>query len=251
MKEDNMTEKQGNDVHAGLGIGLVFIAAGLLLLIGNLGEGWSWGITFAQYWPSLLILVGIVKILHKRDFHHLFFGGVLVVVGSLFQLNNLGVISFWFGDLWPLAIIIVGLFIIMGSFRSPGQRWSHHGGVWCCGPIAGTEDVIGDRIELSRVFDGKEYSVTSKQFKGGKIDGVFGGIEIDFREAEIEGDSAKLEVSSVFGSIELRAPTRWRVHVNGTPVMGSIENKTAAMENAAKKLIIDASAVFGSVEIKN
>lgn len=247
-----MSEKQRQCVSSGMGMGLVFVAAGLLLLLGNLGTGLD--ITFAKYWPSLIILVGVVKILHRRDFNHLFWGGMLVVVGTLFQLNNLDVISFWFGDLWPLAIIFVGMFIIVGSFRGPrhwcrGEKTTES--TWHCGMGSGPSRISDDYIKLSRTFDGSKYEISSKHFKGGKIDDVMGGIEVDFRDAEIQGNSAELEVSSVLGSVEMRVPTRWQVVVSGTPVLGSIEDRTTTIDGAEKKLVIKASAVLGSVEIRN
>jgi len=50
----------------------------------------------------------------------LFWGGVLVLAGILFLLNTMGVLSFsvW-GVLWPLFLIIAGVFILLG-FNS---RW--------------------------------------------------------------------------------------------------------------------------------
>ena len=96
----------------------------------------------------------------------------------------------------------------------------------------------------------------STDFQGGKLESVFGSIDLNLRRAQISSPerSATLEVNAVFGSIELRVPETWRVVAHAAGVFGSVEDKTLANKTASfdgPTLFITGSAVFGSVEIKD
>jgi predicted membrane protein len=234
-------------------IGLVVIAVGALLLLDRLNIGVD--IQLRDYWPALIILIGIVKLLQPGRSRQVFWGLVLVGVGGLFQLNNLGVIDFWFDDLWPIAIIIAGIAII--RFSAGRHRFvvikNHVKGDNgpCCGGFTKNHSVNDDHVNISVTFGGGEYKITSKEFKGGDVNATLGGVEVDFRDAEISGDSAALNISAVLGSVELQVPSHWQVTVQGDPFMGAIENKTTSPKEASKKLTIRGSAVMGSIEVKN
>jgi len=53
----------------------------------------------------------------------MFFGIILVVIGALLLLNNMGIIygSFW-NYLWPVVIVAVGLRMIVGEKKGSGQK---------------------------------------------------------------------------------------------------------------------------------
>ncbi len=94
---------------------VLFILAGVLLLLNNLnylGEsGWD---MIWRLWPVLLIVAGIDSIYQR---HH-FVGPVVIIgIGCLVLLNNLGYLSLsWqiFISLWPVLLIAIGLDIIIG-----------------------------------------------------------------------------------------------------------------------------------------
>lgn len=46
------------------------------------------------------------------------FGLILVVLGILLILSNVDWINIDFGDIWPLALVFVGLFIILREFET-------------------------------------------------------------------------------------------------------------------------------------
>jgi hypothetical protein len=255
-----MTERQRVSIRSGLIVGLLVLAVGILLLLERLDLGI--GVSLKVYWPALLIIVGIVKVFQDRDFFHLIMGVVLVVVGALFQANNLGIINFWFGDLWPLAIILAGVLIIRGSFMRPrmfspdgsccagdafenakGKRFHHHG--------IFEKSMDSDVLQVSTVFGGGDYKISSTKFKGGSASCVFGSIDLDLRDAEMEGDSIVLDFSVMFGAIEMRVPGHWQITMHGTPFLASMENKTVVPKEKVKKVVINGSALFGAIEVKN
>jgi len=104
------------------------------------------------------------------------------------------------------------------------------------------------------VFMGFNRRITSQHFRYGKVSAVFGGFNLDFRGAEMEGDQAVLQIEAVFGGGEIRIPSTWRVSVTAHEVAGAIVDETYAHPGAAapaKVLIIHGTTVFGGVVIKN
>ena len=72
---------------AGLLAGAIVIAIGTLLLLENLGLlfiGDIW-----RFWPVILIGVGVARIFESRSSSANVFGATVVLIGSLFLLNNL------------------------------------------------------------------------------------------------------------------------------------------------------------------
>lgn len=98
------------------------IGGGLLLLVGalfvlqNLGvlsAGW-----IGDYWPLVLVWLGLSRLLAPGDGSRLLPGTILLLLGVLFQLDRLELVGFSFGDLWPGILIAAGLALIAGSLRA-------------------------------------------------------------------------------------------------------------------------------------
>ncbi len=86
---------------------------------------------------------------------------------------------------------------------------------------------------------------------------VFGGVEVDFRTADIEGEEAIVYVEAIFGGIELKVPERWKVVFQGQSIFGGYSDETRppladALGTAPRKtLILRGKAVFGGINVKN
>jgi len=122
------------------------------------------------------------------------------------------------------------------------------------------EETYNDPNWLSAVavFSGCERRFTGKQFQGGKAVSIFGGIELDFRDADMDEGEAVLEVNCVFGGVEIRVPPNWTVHARSLPVFGGFEDKSGrkgvvdpTQEPTKKTLVVTGVVVFGGVEISN
>src|SRR5262249_58445832 len=106
------------------------------------------------------------------------------------------------------------------------------------------------------VFSGIEKRITGKNFSGGKMVAIFGGIEIDLWQAEMEGDEAVLQIDAIFGGVEIRVPDTWLVSSHGQGVFGGYNDSTrlrpAADPNQPRKtLVLRGAAIFGGGEIPN
>ena len=82
---------------------------------------------------------------------------------------------------------------------------------------------------------------------------ILGGFKIDLRGAAIAGDSATIEIFTIWGGVDLRVPEDWSVAVHGTPILGMFTNSTRAPagQTPAKTLVVRGTAIMGGVEVKN
>jgi hypothetical protein len=109
-------------------------------------------------------------------------------------------------------------------------------------------------LRIGAYFAGAEETVRSRAFRGGRVDVAFGGAKIDLRGAGLATEGARLQLSAVFGGIDVLVPTDWAVVVNARPILGGIENKTtpiAPTGASGPALHIDATASFAGITVKN
>ena len=236
------------DFRWGLVWGAIIVFIGVALLLDHLGI--SAFDRIYLFWPMILVVFGIMNILtgNKRGA-----GIVLIAAGAILQLNKLGYVHLTFAALWPLAIIGVGLLVMWGSLETRGFLQGKT-------PAATTSEGGGElqnTLHAVAIFGGSERTITSRSFRGGKATAVFGGLEFDFRDADIDGVEAVVEINCLFGGVELRVPESWHVHSRSFPVFGGYSDKTRGErrpdETDAKKktLIITGLVLFGGIEIKN
>jgi len=251
-----MKEKGKKQFSVGFVIGLLVMIAGTLLLLGTFGYPLHFRIE--DYWPVLLIVIGLAKIIQPRHGRQIFWGFILLLIGVLFQLRNLDMLYFRFHDLWPFLLILIGYHIARGSvWRSSRHR---HGSV-ACGTGESTQDncchsekqemVDRDTIHVSAVLGGGRYAYLSKKLKGGDINVTMGGCSLDLRNADMEGSEMTLEARTFMGGIELKVPVEWEVIISESPVLGGIENKTNPVATPAKRLIVKGTGFMGGIEVKN
>jgi hypothetical protein len=197
-----------------------------------------------RFWPMLLIVAGATNLTEggKR-----IWGGLLLAAGILFQLDALGLLRFRWADLWPLAIIAAGAMMIWRSVDARRNRDA----------FGGQAAAIGG-MNATAIFGGVERRVSSRDFKRGSISAIFGGAEIDFHDADIDGPEGMLEVNAIFGGAEIRVPDTWRVEFRGQTLFGGYSDTTrqsvSGDPNASsvrKTLIITGTTLFGGVEVKN
>jgi len=103
---------------------------------------------------------------------------------------------------------------------------------------------------------GGELDYTSRNLRGGDVVAVWGGYKIDFRDADMEGESMELNLRCIMGGVEIIVPSNWEVEKRGAVcIMGGFSNKTRCLadelELPRKKLIIKGLALMGGGEVKN
>jgi len=252
------------DFHWGLAWGCVLVLVGVALLLDHMGIAPFEHLI--RFWPQLLVLFGVMNITTRSGRG---FGFILILFGILLQLHTLGIIQLTSRDFWPLVIIAFGVLLIWSSvntwafgprsprIKKPKIDWTKPGAAEAFRQQL--EETYKDPNWLSAVavFSGCERRYNGQQLQGGKVVSIFGGVELDFRDADME-DEAVLEVNCIFGSVEMRIPENWTVHSRSLPVFGGFEDKSgrqrASDPTAAPKkktLVITGIVVFGAVEISN
>ncbi len=218
--------------------GLLIIVIGALFLLGNLGRV-DVGDLIADYWPLILIAIGLWHLM-AHNFRQLGTGLILIVIGCIFLLikwDILGV-SFW-KVFWPALIIAVGLWILL----KPRFR----------GFEGKVPEIKEDDLDAFVIFAGINRRLESKEFRGGKATALFGGIELDFTSAKLAGNQATVDLTAMFGGIDIRVPRNWKVVVDSHAILGGVDDKhrTESEEQIEATLFIKATAIFGGIDIKN
>lgn len=215
--------------------GILLVAFGGGLLLDRAGV-LDFGSLIATWWPLILIVIAAIQIIFRTA--PLIGSLILLAVGLVFQAITLNLLpsNIW-SYLWPLALVAIGVWLVLA------RGWS------------GTSQVRDeDQLSSLVAFGGANPRVVSEQFEGGSVTTVFGGSEIDLRDAQIAAGGASLDVTALFGGVEIIVPADWRVQLSGLPLFGGWDNKTkfAGEKGADGPLLkINCFAAFAGVEVHN
>jgi predicted membrane protein len=231
--------------------GVILVAIGSIFLLREMGTPIPHWILS---WKMLLIVIGIY-VGFKHNFEKI--GWIIpVLIGTAFLIQD------FFPDFrithmfWPIMIIVIGIIMIFKPRRKyqhweKYQKWNKHQH-WRDSYSNYESDE--DHIEANAIFGSVKKNIVSKNFKGGEVNAVFGGCEINLMQAEIQG-KVILEMNQVFGGTKLIVPAHWEIQSELTAVIGHVEDKRPLVnkygnENGAL-LVLRGSAVFGGIEIKS
>jgi predicted membrane protein len=209
-------------------VGVFFTLLGLLLTLDNLDLVNA--DRFLPYWPLLLIAIGLLKLQDRDSRIRAVFA---IAAGALLLLFTTDWVRFSIFDLWPVALILAGVAIIAHAFgvRAPAISGASGSGIWAS---------LGVRKEV----------VTSRNYTGGRIVAFMGGCDLDLSHADMESDSAEIEIVAIWGGVVIRVPEEWEVTGNILPIMGGADIRTKAAPGG-RKLVVNGVVIMGGVEIKS
>ena len=94
-------------------------------------------------------------------------------------------------------------------------------------------------------------NLSDEKFDGANLTSVFGGIDLDLRNAKINSDTV-IDVKCVFGGADILVPDNVKVKISSSSFFGGVDNKKKNKDDQNKKytLYIKATCVFGGVDIK-
>ena len=202
-------------------------------------------------WQMMLIAFGLFI-----GIRHNFRGGawlVLLVVGGVFLFRDIFP-EYSFRHIWPVVLIVLGLFIIM----RPRRKWKFDGTKKTEGASDSffSEDIDyskDDFVDSTSIFGGAKKIIISKNFKGGDLVNIFGGTELDLSQADFTG-VAVIELTTIFGGTKLLVPSNWAVKSEAVTIFGGIEDKRRMQtitETSEKTLLIRGTVIFGGIDIKS
>jgi predicted membrane protein len=216
-------------------VGALILILGALFLLQNF-DVLDFGTVVGHWWPLIIVIIGLDR-LRRSDRPG---GTILLIVGIALLTATLDFIR-WGSILrfWPIILILIGLSILLRGRERPGW-WS----------VASGES-SEDYLKIRATFSGVGRTVLSENFKGGEVAAVFGGVELDLRNAKVSAEGCRLDLSAQFGAVELTVPSEWRISVSGSPVLGAIEDKTSKAGEKSVQVECHCSVAFGAVEIHN
>jgi len=231
----------------GMVIAVLIIGAGVLLFLDNLGIFHIYNIW--RLWPVAVIGVGFSKLFESRGAGGFVWGVVVIAVGALFLMNNLDIWHISWGLIWPLGLVGLGISMLLNALDRKGDAKRTP-------PWASRGMSTSDTLREWATFSGIKKRLHTVDFQGGEMIAVFGGIEVDLREANISpGKEVVVDANATFGGIELRVPYSWEVVVRGMGIFGGYEDKTVPPRReegvTPPRLLVTGYAVFGGVSIEN
>lgn len=220
-------------VNSQLILGLLVVIVGLLLL-GETTDLYDTDFVLA-YVPSLFILLGVYALV-RSGFRNVFGPVVIIVAAAAWQLVTLEVVA-W-ADLvqfWPLVLVLFGLSVIVGQWRSRPT-------------VADQSDVSG-----LAVFGGSQQRSTASAFTGATLTALFGGAELDLREATVADPPAHVSAVALFGGVTIVVPRGWNVELDVLPILGGVSDDRPRRDadHETLDLVVSGFVAFGGITIED
>ncbi|GAB4134709.1 MAG: hypothetical protein Fur0015_07800 [Ignavibacteriales bacterium] len=236
--------------------GAILIFVGLLWLTDNLVLFPFQMHNLIFSFPVILFVVGIIILANSKNN---LLGYIFIVIGGYnilddyFHIPLKGIAK----DFWPVLLIIFGVYILLKSkerdskISNPGNDKFNLDEFEKKNSANYAQDSIDDFV----IFGGSEKRIFSNNFRGGKITTLFGGTDIDLRQATLADETVTMEVVTIFGGIDLYVPKDWKVLLNVTPIFGAFDDERILNPNndfdGRKTLVIKGVVIFGGGDLKN
>jgi predicted membrane protein len=222
---------------------LIFLAAGGLLIADQTGYISSEWFHRLFNWQMLVIGIGLVSISKRGNS----LGGMIaILIGLVFLAPVYFDIPFNTRQLfWPAILMGIGVLILFNGFGACKDKMRFRF------KKEGISDT--DKIDGNHIFGGGDHYITSDNFKGGSINAIFGGGKYDLSRCKLAEGTHVLDVSFIFGGVELILPAEWPVKVEVDSILGGFSNKGGYRQpdtEAKGVLVVRGTAIFGGGEIK-
>lgn len=187
---------------------------------------------------------------------NLFWGSILVLIGFLLLLDNLGFADFEtiIHDFWPAILVVWGISLLLHTKVRPSAS---------AALSSESEITSSDLIHQSSVFGNLDIKIQSDNFMGGSISTVFGDCNIDLTGATLAQGEHELRVHSALGSSLILVEKDAPISVNANSFFGelsffsqrkggigtNVEMSTPSFTSNSNRLKIIVSKVFGDTRI--
>lgn len=218
--------------------GLVLIIIGLILA-GNAFGITNINIFFKGWWTLFIIIPCFIGLFKEREKTGNLIG---VLIGILLLLCCQNVLSF--DMIWklllPIILVCVGLsFIFKDVFNKKINN-----------EIKKLNENMKNENEYCATFSGQTAIFDGEEFRGTTLTAVFGGVKCDLRRAIIN-ENQIVNCSAIFGGIDIYVPEDVKVKIKSNSIFGGVsDNKKYYDKEDAKVIYVNATCIFGGVEIK-
>ncbi|MFO8116136.1 MAG: LiaF-related protein [Halorubrum sp.] len=214
-------------------LGAVVVIVGIILLLDTTGVAETGPLLI--YVPSLFVLFGLYALV-QSGFRNLFGPLLLIVLAGAWQIAALDLVPE--ADLvsfWPALIILFGVSLLLGRLRTKAVE-------------------VGDQsVDGIAVFGGRNERVTSSRFTGADLTAIFGGYELDLRDAEVADRPARISAVAMFGGVDVIVPRRWNVRLDVLPIFGDVEDERPRRKEEHEEidLIVTGFVAFGGISVND
>lgn len=239
--------------------GIVLVTIGVICGLNAIGLTHI-NIFFPGWWTMFIIVPCLIGLITDDDKSGSAIG---LVVGTVLLLGCLDVIDFALA--WklilPAILVIIGVGMICkaaaGNDKARKMYEKHmreHRERIRDAEIV-DEDETG-YAEYWATFAGQRLDFNDKEYRDSQVEAIFGGLTLDLRQAKM-GEESVLKATSIFGGIKVYVPEDVEVEVSSTAICGGVKHEKRAKKTEkdekksekVKKLYIDATCIFGGVEI--
>lgn len=225
----------------------------------------------------------------KSSKSNLLWGGIFIVAGILFILNEFTGFHINIFDFWALFIILpaissmckkgvrtgntiallIGISFLLTSLNLIDSSVVQRLFIPVCLIFVGIVVIFKDKLSINRppkwveekfdsskspcfnaMFSTNKTKYPHDNFTGADMSCVFGSIVLDLRDAIVTEDTI-VNCYCVFGGVDIFVPQNVNLRISGTPIFGGITNKTPEYENVnAPTLYLNITTLFGGVNVK-
>lgn len=215
--------------------GIVFITVGIFYA-GDSFNLWEFRLFFDGWWTLFIIIPCLISIVENG----LGTGNIVgLTIGILFLLSSQGIVnSRIVGKLiFPVILILIGIKIIFRDNFSKNVKKNMNINI-----------NREERLEYTSIFSGQKEIYPNQQFSGASILAIFGGMELDLRNAIINEDIV-INSTSICGGVDILIPSNVNVKISSIPIFGGAANKARPCINVnAPTIYINATCIFGGLD---
>ncbi len=175
-----------------------------------------------------------------RSQKHNLIGIALILLGVIFLFENFDV-DVW-GYIWPLAILLFGIYLIVRSGRKSDGR---------------------SGLSEFRVLGDARHAGYTGEIDGTSISHFIGDVELNLTGAQLKSGVNRMTISMFIGDVEIKVPpdvpvsascsaTFGDIHVLDQKRQGiflSVRHKSSDYDAADKKLHLSCSAFIGDIVV--
>jgi hypothetical protein len=216
-----------------------------------------------DFWPLFIVLIGVSVLRRASGVVSALLALAFIATGAALLAGNLGFLSSSVNRLWPVLIVLLGLWALVRGGHGPEMMDPEPQ------PDLGTDptwresasmgranrDQTSDQDRLIRQYTcaGAQVRIESQTWKGGEIGVTAGGVELDLRQARLDPAGALLVLRVLMGGVEIRVPDTWHVQLDVTPLLGGADDSTRSTQGAssAPHLRIVGNVTLGGVNVQN
>ena len=218
-------------------IGLIMVIVGIGY-VGNVLNIWEFTLFFKGWWTMFLILPCIIGLVNHGFNMSNFVGLIVGVFLLVMQQTGIQVLR---NLMVPVILIGLGMMVI---FKTKSFN---------------TKRVIDSNVTGSfyiptytAVFSSKTVVIKGGEiFKGASATSVFGGIELDLRNASVQDDIV-IDVDTVFAGMDIKLPYNVNVISNVSTVFAGVDvkHKNNAVDEGIPSVTLTGSCVFAGITIR-